>query len=158
MSVMSAEYHKGEGTSQKPQGEAKKLNDAQQPIEDGPVQGVPIPAEEPGQELPPEEQPPVGGAPPEAFGQDAPEGVDLTGRPPSLGAPPSGDSDLALALGPSTRPDEPVHSRNNQRQVPDYIFRALPGILRAAQEPDAPPAVRALLDLLNYHINHEGRK
>lgn len=132
MSVMSAEYHKGDVTKpgeQKPQGEAKALNDAMQPMPD--EGGVPEPPmDDPG--------PPI-----------------RLQRPQPL-PPPSGED--AMLYGMTTRPNEPVSTPRNRAEIPPYIYEQLPAIVRAAQAPDATPALKALVRLLDYHVNQASRR
>lgn len=99
------------------------------------------------------------GADQEAMQQDpgfspvAPNGVTL--QQPNRPKPPKMQGDDALLYNsPTFRPNEAVNtpvSRNTP--VPDAVFNAIPALLEAAKDPDAPPALRALLDLLNYNIN-----
>ncbi len=80
---------------------------------------------------------------------DAPQGVTL--QKPQPVPPPTGVD--ALAFGPTSRPDEPVTKDTQRNAVPDYIFQALPALVKAASMPDAPPALRALIRLMDTNIN-----
>jgi len=95
------------------------------------------------------DQPPSAGANPFT----PPEGVTFApagGNRPQ-GAPPG---DLGLLAGPTSRPDESVTTPAPQSgTVPDAVLQNIPALIRAAQDPDASPAVKALLRLLDHYIN-----
>ena len=123
---MPEEFIRGEGTDALPQGEATQLNEAMQE-----------PAKEPAL------APSYGGSP-------APEGVEF--KEPKKMPGPAGEEESFL-FGPSGTPDKgPYVSRN---EVPEFVWQAIPALLEAAQNPDAPAAVRVLISMLNKRI--EGR-
>ena len=125
-----------------------------------------------GKSLRAEDAPPVVPAEPEATtppGAEAPEGMP-EGSPeavePTDGAPrgvafrapgpetlqgPTSEIDKFL-YGETTRPDESQTRSVNQAHIPDYVYEALPVLIRAAQDPDASPALLQLVRLLNYRI------
>lgn len=80
---------------------------------------------------------------------DAPQGVNL--QKPKPIPPPTGED--ALVYGPTGRPQEPVTATTQRAQVPNYIFEAMPALVHASNFPDAPPALRALVRLMDIHVN-----
>lgn len=80
-----------------------------------------------------------------------PRGVQFGGRQKPQ-APLSGDDALLYGTG-TYRPNESVTTPSRSVEVPDEVFNAIPALLEAAKDPDAPPALHALLELLNYQVN-----
>lgn len=88
-------------------------------------------------------------APEQALGPDPGPPIPL--KQPQPLPPPAGED--ALLYGPTSRPGQPVTTQRNSSEVPGYIFDSLPAIVRAAQMPDASPALKALVRLLDFHTN-----
>ncbi len=80
---------------------------------------------------------------------DAPVGVRL--QKPQQVAPPSGDA--ALVYGPTSRPDEPITRNHAPSMIPEQMWDAIPGLITAASDPKASPALKAMARLIDYHIN-----
>lgn len=85
---------------------------------------------------------------------DPPQGVQFDdGRQqPAL---PKLNEDDELLFGPSDRPEQSVTTPHSvgTASIPQEVYTGLPALLEAAQDPDAPPAIRALVRMLDYHIN-----
>jgi len=82
---------------------------------------------------------------------DAPQGVKLQRPKPIM--PPTGED--AMVYGPTSRPNEAVTTNRSPALIPDYVFKAIPALVRAAAMPDAPPALLAMLRLIDYNVNRK---
>lgn len=124
-----AEYKQGEGTDQKPKGEAKRLNDATPPPTEQPV---PVPGEAPARPARPD---------PNLHGP-----VSLAGPDANLFGPSNDKGPLSAGVGPAM-----------VNTPPSGAGAWLQDIVTAAQDPNAPPQLKALLELVMYHLNEGGR-
>lgn len=145
-------FLQGEGTDQKPKGEAKRLNDAiPAPVD----QPVPVPGAE-GDIAPPVDADGDG-----VEDTSAPQGVQLQ-SPSDTQLSDAGLSDeLKFLLGDSTRPDEPVRqglrltSTYSQRVDPE-VYDMIPHLIMAAKDPEAPAQLKMLVQLLSHHLGKPG--
>lgn len=81
-----------------------------------------------------------------------PQGVALEGQNQGVPLAPLTEDESLLA-GPTARPGESVTGPSIRGRVPPEVLAAIPALLEAAKDPDAPPAVRALLQLLDQMVN-----
>lgn len=71
-------------------------------------------------------------------------------------APDSGGGPDAALYGPTRRPNEPITTGNHTPiQRPTVSPGTMAALRVAAQDPQSPPEVTNLLNLLSYHLNKE---
>lgn len=62
-------------------------------------------------------------------------------------------TDADLLYGPTQRPNEPVTAGAGGIAMPANITNKLQALIQAAKDPDASPALKALVQLALYHMN-----
>ena len=100
----------------------------------------------------PERQPPVnpGTGAVDQFGFVPPEGVKLQQPQPMDTAGMTGDEQFLYGPDQGAAPLGPPRAK---APIPERVWKAMPALVQAAKDPDAPPAVLALVRLLNNRIN-----
>jgi hypothetical protein len=56
-------------------------------------------------------------------------------------------------FGPTDKPALPLPNGAVQGRVPQSVIEGIPALIQASKSPDAPPALRALIQLLDHSIN-----
>ncbi len=78
-----------------------------------------------------------------------------TERPVRQAQLPPLNEDEQMLLGPTDRPDEPVHAgldRWGRVEPSPEVIDLIPVLAEAAKDPNAPEGIRRLLELLGYHL------
>ncbi len=123
------DFVKGTGPDQLPQGEAKQLNDQLASTPPPPDTAQPVAPQQQQQALP------AAASPNDYQPQFTPQN--------------EGDQ---FITGPTTRPNEPqTVGAHQQLPVPQAVLDAMPAFVEAAQAPDAPPQLQALVQLIQFH-------
>lgn len=61
--------------------------------------------------------------------------------------------DEELLVGETDNPMESRFKNTQGKDVPDAVIKAIPALLAAAKQPDAPPALHALIRMLGHYVN-----
>jgi hypothetical protein len=96
-------------------------------------------------------------------GQPQPED-DYVDQPVEYGQPDNspampGNDDEQMLFGPTARPMEPIHQGRvpiGYTRPPDDVVGVLPSLQEAAQDPDAPEALKNMLRVVMYHLGKTG--